>query len=309
MTGSKNLDFHFAIIENQDPMRENLIHMRIHMITKLFLPVLILTVSLIGCAAPQRKDLVTEAPVSPLQQLAFNEAIGIINEQAEQVTAIKADMQIEIKSNLLKEPQSCYGKMMLMRPDRIRIKGFQPFVPTLFDIASNGKRFWVYVPQDKKVYTGAYDEQGETPVKLDVDPFSLISALTFEKVGGKTDREIIFLEKMGDSCVVNILEKEVSKAGRRRFFLRRKVFINLESRKIYKQQYFKNDGEISFDVYYEKYAAAGDAMFPQQVVFIRPKTQTRILINLLKSSFNQTFSDDVFSLESVKNADQVEVGS
>lgn len=276
---------------------------------KLYLCAGIAAVALIGCAAPQKKALVTEAPASPLRQLSFNEAIDAINEQAEQVTAIKADMQIEIKSNLLKNPQSCYGKMMLVRPDRIRIKGFQPFVPTLFDIASNGKRFWVYVPQDKKVYTGAYSEGGETPVRLDIDPFSLISALTFEKVGGRSDKEIIFLEKLGDSCVVNITVKEVSKVGHRRYYLRRKIYINLESRKISKQQYFKNDGELSFDVYYDKYAAAGDKTFPQQIVFVRPRTETRILINLLHSSFNQTFSDDIFSLENVNNAEKVEVGS
>jgi outer membrane lipoprotein-sorting protein len=277
--------------------------------TRLCLCASIIAASLIGCAAPQKKDLITDAPSSPLRQLAFNEAINLINQQAEQVTAIKADTQIEIKSNLLKEPQSCYGKMMLVRPDKIRLKGFQPFVPTLFDIASNGKRFWFYVPQDKKVYTGEYNEQGETPVKLDIDPFNLIAALTFEKVGGTADRDVIFLEKIGDSCVVNVVEKRVGKTGHRRFYLRRKIFINIESRKISKEQYFKNDGDLSFEVYYDKYAAAGDTVFPQQIVFVRPKTRTQVIINILKSSFNQTFSEDVFSLENLSNVEKVEVGS
>ncbi|HRZ86236.1 MAG TPA: DUF4292 domain-containing protein [bacterium] len=263
--------------------------------------------ALAGCAAPHKKDLITEAPPAPLKQMEYAEALAVINAQADQVRSLKSDIQIEVKSNLMHESEFCNGKVMLSRPDRLRVKGYRPFVPTIFDIASDGKRFWVLIPKERKLYTGVYVPGAANPVVLDIDPVSLVNAMTFEGAGKKGTAEAIAIERSGDACMVTISKKQKI-AGKLRFVLDRKVFIDLETRHIVRQQYFKNDGEVSYEVSYGKYTTIDTILYPQEIVFLRPKTGTRVRINFLKTSFNQDHSSDIFTLEGIPDVDRVEVG-
>ncbi|MDP8262187.1 MAG: hypothetical protein P9M13_02660 [Candidatus Ancaeobacter aquaticus] len=275
--------------------------------TRMKVFIIAVCITMCGCAA-QKKTIINELRPVKLQQLSFKEALDIVHVQSSEFSALKSDIQIEIKSNLIPDTQFCKGKMMLLRPDKIRMKGYKPFVPTLFDLASNGEEFWFYIPKEKKLYTGTYEDDSSSSIKLDVDPMSLISAMTFDNVDDDSDEEIVFLERSGESCVVNVLNKYLSDSGYFRYFMKRKIVISLESHKILQQAYYKNDGNVSFEVYYEKYTVRDDVSFPQQIVFVRPKTGTWVRINLLKTSFNQTFSDGVFSLDSVKGVERIEIG-
>ena len=263
--------------------------------------------SLSGCAGQATGKALPEAGMPKTfsttgRALAFKEILLMVNAQSQQFDSLKADVRIELRSEILKDIQYCSAKLVLVRPDKIRLKGFQSFVPTLFDIASNGKQYWLYFPQDKKVYTGDYYRNDVwRPSPLDIDPAQLAQAFLIDGIAEGQEGQVVFVERDGeDQYVVSQLD-----GWQDRYYLKRKLWIDGLQKRVTRQQYFVNDGNLAFEVQYDKYLQDKRVALPQQILFFRPNGSSRAVVELMHYEFNQSCSPGLFELTDVQGAETV----
>ncbi len=236
--------------------------------------------------------------------LTYKEVLDIVNAQSRQFETLKADIKIELRSEVLKDVQYCNAKLIMMRPDKIRMKGFQPFVPTLFDIASNGRKYSLYFPQDKKVYQGEYYKNDVwRPSPLDIDPAQLSQAFLVDGVVDGQEGQVVFVERDAENQYV-VFQLD---GWQNRYYLKRKVFVDSLEQRVIKQQYFVNDGNLSFEVEYDKYLDDKRIALPQQISFYRPTGNCRAIAQILRYELNQPCSPGLFELDDVQGAEVTQV--
>ncbi len=260
-----------------------------------------------GCAGPASSSGISQT-TKPYtitgRDLSFKEILLIVNAQSQQFDTLHADVRIELKSDILKDIQYCNAKLIMQRPDKIRLKGFQSFIPTLFDIASDGKEYWLYFPQDKKIYTGNYYRNDVwRPSPLDIDPAQLAQAFLIDGIVEGQDGQVVFIEREGDNqYVLSQLD-----GWQNRYYLKRKIWIDGTRKRVTRQQYFVNDGNLSFEAQYDKYLDDKHVAFPQQILFFRPSGNCRAVVELVHYEFNQSCSSGLFKLSDVQGAENVVV--
>lgn len=261
---------------------------------------------LYGCAGTATGKNLAAAPTKVYsatgRALSYKEILLIVNAQSQQFDTMKADVRIELKSDVLKDIQYCNAKLVLSRPDKIRLKGFQAFIPTLFDIASNGKQYWLYFPQDKKVYTGDYYHNDVyRPSPMDIDPSQLCQAFLVDGITDGQEGQVIFVEREGENqYVLSQLD-----GWQNRYYLKRKIWIDGGQKRVTRQQYFVNDGNLSFEVQYDKYLTDKRIALPQQILFFRPDGSSRAIMELVNYEFNQSFNPNLFELSDIRGAETV----
>ena len=263
--------------------------------------------TLSGCAGHASGLALSNAPknFSAIgRALLFKEILLMVNAQSQQFETLKADVRIELKSDVFPETQFCNAKLILARPDRMRLKGFQSFVPTLFDIATNGRQFWLYFPQDKKVYTGDYYHNDVwRPSPLDVDPAQLSQAFLIDGIVEGQEGQVVFVEREGEEqYVVYQLD-----GWQNRYYLKRKIWVDAVQKRVTRQQYFVNDGNLSFEVQYDKYVNDKRIALPQQIVFFRPNGKSRAALEIIHYDLNQSCSIGLFEISDLHGAETVEL--
>ncbi len=258
-----------------------------------------------GCTAStasKKIEIVPKSFVSSTRPLTFKEILLVVNAQWQQIDSVKADVRVEIKSDVLTNVQYCSAKLIVARPDKIRLKGFQPFVPTLFDMASNGKQYWLYFPQDKKVYTGDYYRNDVwSPSPLDIDPAQLAQAFLIDGIAEGQTGQVVFSEREGENdYIVYQLD-----GWQNRYYLKRKIWVDALQKRVTRQQYFINDGNIAFEVQYDKYLADKRNAMPQQIIFFRAAGNSRAIVEIVHYEFNRSLSPDLFELSDIHGAQTV----
>jgi hypothetical protein len=89
--------------------------------------------------------------------------------------------------------------------------------------------------------------------------------------------------------------------------LKRKIWLDAAAKRVTRQQYFVNDGNLSFEVQYDKYVDDKRIALPQQVLFFRPDGNSRAVMQLVHYEFNQSYTPGLFELTDVRDAETIEV--
>jgi len=117
---------------------------------------------LAGCVAPARR---TVELVRTYNRAGLFRELG---RRADSITTLKARLDIHYQGPQLEGPQSCDGLLRYQAPDRVRLRADRDFVGQIFDLASDGQRFWCWFidPEAKaprEVVTGTLATLGRCP--------------------------------------------------------------------------------------------------------------------------------------------------
>ncbi len=91
------------------------------------------------------------------------------------LTAVRADVVIELSSRTLAAGGACQGKLAARRPGALRLVGYAA-VATVFDAATDGARFQVAIPPQRKAWVGKAGEEAAL-VGLPMRPGDVVAAL------------------------------------------------------------------------------------------------------------------------------------
>ncbi len=269
---------------------------------------LLITFFLSGCAVVEKKGLIGgkgKFPDSyePPKDLTTDELIKNIHKNNTQIKSFKADMKLVFKNTVRdKGALESSGKIAVERPHKMRLRGYSFIGGTTFDIASDGKTFWVYIPQEAKVYTGSsrFPCQRDLPA-IKIRPNDILESIFFNDLITFAREKISFYEYIPGFYILYIAEKSGDN-----YFIRKKVWVRDDTYEIIRHQTFDQKRAIVLDVLiHELYNFGKDGYFPKKLEIIRPASHLDLAMVFSSVNIGVEFNDTIFQFQIPKNTEEI----
>lgn len=113
-----------------------------------------------GVKPPQQKPY-----IPPDQTLSLAELIERVNSANAQIQSLYLDseggagFEANLRESRQENPRFVNGDIvaLYLAPNKLRLKGKKAGAGDVFDLGSNGERFWLHLPTEKLLYTGTFE--------------------------------------------------------------------------------------------------------------------------------------------------------
>lgn len=261
-----------------------------------FISVVLSCVVLAGCAQQRQTRLYSElithgATVTP--KYSVFELIQKVDSANTQIRSFKADLKFNFKDYIRKEGSTfqCHGKLALLKPYSLRLNGYSLMAGTLFDIVSDGNKFYMYLPKEAKLLTGSskYPANATYPaVKL--RPNDIIDSFIVHNVEEYYKKNICFYEYFPDYYILYVVEKKKD-----RYCILKKIWVSEKNFEIFRHQTFEEDGTLNLEVIVSDFFDLKEkGYFPKKMEIIRPNSHLDLIMEFSSIQLNPSFSDQMF---------------
>jgi hypothetical protein len=236
--------------------------------------------------------------------------VARLNDRWNALQTINASVEVQATTLKSKEgvarDYTTFPAIILLRtPQMLRVFGRFPVILTkMFDMASDGKTFTMYIPSQKKAYRGSSTLQKKSENQLlNMRPGFFIDALAvrglapddFYTVTAETDT----LEDAQKKHLYTVPEYVVSvtrhKPGSRQMIPVRVITFHRDDLLPYEQDIYDADGNLETDIIYQGYQDFGSGLYPTMVTIKRPLEDWQIVLTIDKVTENMALSDDQFA--------------
>jgi len=264
---------------------------------------------------PQAKAVVRDA--------TRDELLEKYNEIAHAVKSVNATVELKPTagskySGVIEEYHEAKAFLLAQRPAQIRMIGQAPVVgKTIFDMASDGETFRVWIPSKNRFIVGsvAAERISEKPIE-NLRPHHLLDALLWPEV--RKEETVLFEEFNDETARYYVLT--VLRGGYRTEILR-KIWFDRADLQVSRLQTFGPKGVLLSDVHLSDWqplvsdqetpvSATPSAVsaFPRLLRIERPHDDYRLEMQIIKLSLNEDLPLDRFKLEQPPGSDLVRVG-
>lgn len=263
-----------------------------------------------GCAVSRTSHIAPAGLPSPPKEASAAQLIAKINAQSAAVETLLATVDLEpsagsVYSGVIKQYHDVKGFLLLRKPDFIRMTGQAPVVRTdIFDMASDGRQFSLYIPSENKFYVGATElpERAGKPLE-NLRPQHILDALLLQPIDPAADA--YFLEDVDRDTerdyVIGALGPTRSH-GTGPVILKRKIWFDRSDLEISRVQLYGGGGAYLEDIGYSNYRDFGGVHYPGRITIHRPEEDYSLTITLLNAQFNQPVPLSKFILKKPANA-------
>jgi hypothetical protein len=278
-----------------------------------------------GCGGRTIKTTTTLSPESKpvVRDATRDELLDKYNEIARSVKSVNATVELKPTagskySGVIEEYHEVKAFLLAQRPASIRMIGQAPVVSTtVFDMASDGEAFRVYIPSKTKFIVGAVatERTSDKPIE-NLRPQHLLDALLWPEI--RKEVSVLFEEFNDETARYYILTE--LRGGYRTEILR-KVWFNRADLQVSRLQSFGPKGVLLSDVHVwdwqplvsglEIPASAtpgGLNAFPRQIRIERPHDDYRLDLQITKLLLNEPLPAERFRLDQPAGAELVRVG-
>jgi len=252
-----------------------------------------------------------------------DELLDKYNEIASAVKSVNATVELKPTagskySGVIEEYHEVKAFLLAQRPAEIRMIGQAPVIgKTVFDMASDGETFRVWIPSKNKFLVGsvAAERVSEKPIE-NLRPQHLLDALLWPEV--RKQESVLFEEFNDETARYYVLT--VLRGGYRTEILR-KIWFDRADLQVSRLQAFGPKGALLSDVHVadwqplvsdqETPASATPkpvTAFPRQIRIERPHDDYRLDLQITKISLNEDLPLDRFKLEQPAGSELVRVG-
>jgi outer membrane lipoprotein-sorting protein len=264
---------------------------------------------------PQARPVVRDA--------TRDELLNKYNEIARAVKSVNATVELKPTagskySGVIEEYHEVRAFLLAQRPAEIRVIGQAPVIgKTVFDMASDGETFRVWIPSKNKFLVGsvAAERISEKPIE-NLRPHHLLDALLWTEV--RKEESVLFEEFNDEAARYYVLT--VLRGGYRTEILR-KIWFDRADLQVSRLQTFGPKGALLSDVHLSDWqpllsdqetpaSATPHAVtaFPRQIRIERPHDDYRLDLQITKLTLNEDLPLDRFKLEQPLGSDLVRVG-
>jgi hypothetical protein len=221
-------------------------------------------------------------------------------------------------SGVIEEYHEVKAFLLAQRPAEIRMIGQAPVIgKTVFDMASDGEAFRVWIPSKNKFLVGsvAGERISEKPIE-NLRPHHLLDALLWPEV--RKEESVLFEEFNDETARYYVLT--VLRGGYRTEILR-KIWFDRADLEVSRLQTFGPKGVLLSDVHLSDWqplasdqespapsTSSASSAFPRQIRIERPHDDYRLDLQITKLSLNEDLPLDRFKLEQPPGSDLVRVG-
>jgi len=215
-------------------------------------------------------------------------------------------------SGLIQEYHEVKAFLLAARPANVRMVGQAPVIgKTIFDMASDGNEFHVWLPTKNKFLVGevALERTSEKPLE-NLRPQHLLDALLWQEI---RKEETVLLEEFNDENARYYVLTQLR--GGRSTEIYRKIWFDRADLGVARLQFFGPKGVLLSDVRYANWQALtdaplpanGPAQFPRAVHIDRPHDDYKLDIQIAKVVLNSELEAARFQLPQPAGAELVRV--
>ncbi len=267
---------------------------------------------LCGCfvISTTRRLPVPKAP-AVVQTVTPDDLVARLNQSWAALDSMTAKVEIltsvlKTKEGLARDFTRVGGIIVMRKPEQLRVLGRAPVIGiTLFDMASDGKNFTLYIPSKNIAYKGSNSLKKKSAIQYEnMRPGFFLDALA---VRGLTPDE--FYSVTSDSETVEDTAKKhlyfvpeyvVSvtrhSPGSHRDQPVRVITFHREDLLPYEQDLYDADGNLETHVSYANYQDFGSGLYPSTITIKRPLEDSQIVLLVEKVTKNVTVAADQFQV-------------
>jgi outer membrane lipoprotein-sorting protein len=276
-----------------------------------------------GCAAnngvSNRHEIAkAERPVA--KEATQAELLEKYNAFATGVNSVNSTVELKTTagskySGLIQEYHEIKAFLLAQRPGSVRMQGQAPVIgKTVFDMASDGKEFRVWIPNKNKFLVGAValERNSEKPLE-NLRPQHLLDAFLWTEIR-KEETSLLeeFNDENGRYYVLTVLRGGYTPE------IFHKIWFDRADLNIVRLQSFVAKGALVSDVHYSDWQPLGESqpagdgaknqqMFPRSVRIDRPHDDYRIDLQISRIAINSELPADRFQLLQPANSELVRV--
>jgi outer membrane lipoprotein-sorting protein len=271
-----------------------------------------LAMLLCGCSliSTTHKLPVPIAPAS-IQTATADDLVAQLNKRWTGLDTLYATVEIQAsvlktKEGLAKDFTTFRGIIMMRKPEMLRVYGRVPVIGTrMFDMASDGKTFTLYIPSRSKAVKGSNKLKKKSASQVEnLRPGFFFDAMVVRGLE-PNDRytvtaDTITVEDTAKKHLYSVPEYILSitrpKAGSQQDTPVRVVRFHREDLLPYQQDIYDDDGNLETQVSYANYHDFGTGSYPATVTIKRPLEEYQVVLTVDKVVENMALKDDQFQL-------------
>jgi len=269
---------------------------------------------LLGCAVRRTTKTATCAVPASAREASLVELVAAINAQSEAIRSINAQVDLEptvgsVYSGVIKQYHDVRSFILAKRPGMIRMVGQAPVVRAkIFDMASNGEEFQLYLPSQQKFIVGKTTVRKAAKNALEnLRPQHILEALLLPPVDSTTERAIREEDEDQEHgrryYVVDVFENGGNGE------LKRKIWFDRSNLEVVRVRYFGPEGVYLEQVQYSDRKDFQGVHYPTAIQIRRPVEDYGLSLTVEKAVFNQSMATEQFELKAPDGAERVTVST
>jgi len=169
---------------------------------------------------------------------------------------------------------------------------------TVFDISSDGNKFWLYVPLENKVYTGACNTFHRIEaLGINIFPGDMASLFNYKEI---LEGEKPTLETWPAYWLIHMLEMDKEDVN-----LKGNLLVDRVNGEVFRCELFNADGSIRLQAVFTNYATYKECRIPQRIDVRWPAYDTTFSITFSNIVVNGELDPKVFTLAIPKGAQTI----
>jgi outer membrane lipoprotein-sorting protein len=268
---------------------------------------------LTGCVSLFTSKHRLPVPMAPatVQTATASQLVDQVNQNWAKFDSMTATVDIRAshlksKEGVATDYPSFRSNLLLRKPNMLRILGKLPVVQTtMFDLASDGKKFTLVIPPKSKVYQGENASKGTSPnwyENLRPDPFfnaMVVRGLAKDELYSVT-AENITEEDVANKRLLLHPEYELSIVRRKNdsqeLYPIRIIRFHRDDLLPYEQDLYDDQGNLDTQVIYGAYQNFDGTKYPGTITLKRPQEEYQLIMTVERITANPTLNDDQFQV-------------
>jgi len=267
--------------------------------------ILIIVIALlipVGCATQKTRPYIDDKLIdkqgidlSKVQTFTLPQVKEIIVSESLGFTSLKAKASIILTSPGINGEFRCKGVVRFQKPGKIRVIGSK-LARTVFNMLSDGKNYWFYLPKEKVVYKGKCNVIRKTNTNAYVFPDDIAALLEYDRL---FEARHSYMETWPTFWLVHILEQEFVPYGR--------LSVDRIDNTVTELTMFKPDSSVRVQATFSDYAEINGQSIPKAIQINWPDTNTNLTLNLNNITINEPLNPEIFRFKKPKRAEIVEI--
>ncbi|MDO8140796.1 MAG: hypothetical protein Q6358_04800 [Candidatus Brocadiales bacterium] len=231
------------------------------------------------------------------QNLSLQQIRDAIISNSSRLTTFRANIAMTLNAPDLNGPVRCTGLILYQNPNSLRAIGSK-FATTLFDISSDGNKFWLHVPLENKVYTGTCNAFHRIEaLGINIFPGDMASLFNYKEI---LEGEKPTLETWPAYWLIHMLKMDKEDVN-----LKGNLLVDRVNGEVFRCELFNPDGSIRLQAVFTNYVTYRECRIPQRIDVRWPAYDTTFSITFSNIVVNGALDPKVFTLATPKGAQAI----
>jgi outer membrane lipoprotein-sorting protein len=265
-----------------------------------------------GCSLlPSTRHLpVPKAPAN-VQTVSPDQLVDQLNRRWDALQSLNAKVSVKAsvtkqKEGIEKDYTTFPAIILLRKPKMLRVLGLIPLLNTqMFDMASDGTNFKLYIPSRKEVTEGTDSVSNPSSGSLEsmrpeiffdamvvrgLDPDDFYSVTADSETVEDPSKKHLLIKS---EYILSIVQQ---KPNSRQIVTKRVVIFDRTTLLPYEQDVYDESGNLETKVLYAGYRDINGVNYPSTITIERPRESYQIVLTVISVNENQPLKDDQFAV-------------